>query len=140
SNNYEINIKNNIQEDINIKPAHLECTCPDFKFRGMACKHIFAVCRKFYPAPIPEVSFFQEVEEPNPENVIDVSLDDWVNAIKKVWDRHDQEDRNQITAADLEAIVSAAIKRKSKIALYDNCPIPNSELTGTNYSIERQWK
>ncbi|CAG8826817.1 23993_t:CDS:2, partial [Gigaspora margarita] len=134
--NYEVNIKEDIQENIIIKPAHFECTCPDFKFRGMACKHIFSVCQKFYPIPSPEVIPFQEINEPEyePEKTVDVAFEDWVSAIRKVWDKHDQEDRNQITTDDLEEIVSAGIKRKSKIAMYDKCPIPGFELRGTNYS------
>ncbi|CAG8804310.1 20834_t:CDS:2, partial [Gigaspora margarita] len=67
------------------------------------------------------ISSFQEVDEskpePEPEKTIDVTFEDW----------HDQEDRNQITTANLEEIVSAGIKRKSKIALYDKCPIPGFE-------------
>ncbi|CAG8854091.1 15041_t:CDS:2, partial [Gigaspora margarita] len=47
--------------DINIKPILLECTCPDFKFRGMASEKI-----------------------PN------ITLEDWISAIKKVWDQYNQ--------------------------------------------------
>ncbi|CAG8795585.1 28881_t:CDS:2 [Gigaspora margarita] len=61
-----------------------------------------------------EALFFQEIEEPEPEKTIDISFEDWVSTIH----------RNQMTATNLEAIVSAGIKRKSKIAIYDKCPIP----------------
>ncbi|CAG8801561.1 27531_t:CDS:1 [Gigaspora margarita] len=121
-----------------MKPAHFECTCSDYKLRGMACKHIFSVYQKYYPMPASEALFLQEIEEPEPEETIDISFEDWVSTICKVWDNNDQKDRNQITAANLEAIVSAGIKRKSKIAIYDKCPIPTFELQGTNYSIKRQ--
>ncbi|CAG8561062.1 4862_t:CDS:1, partial [Gigaspora margarita] len=55
--------------------------------------------------PVSETLFLQEIEEPEPEETIDVFFEDWVSAIHKVWDKNDQKDRNQMTAADLEAIV-----------------------------------
>ncbi|CAG8790810.1 448_t:CDS:2, partial [Racocetra persica] len=61
-----------------------------------------------------ETSSFQQVEEPELTNIADdISFEDWA-------------DRNQMTATDLEAIVNARIKRKTKIALFENCPIPGS--------------
>ncbi|CAG8788217.1 43006_t:CDS:2, partial [Gigaspora margarita] len=76
--------------------------------------------------PVPEVSYIQEAEEPKQVN--DVSFKEWVNAIRKVWDCYSQEERNLINATDLELDISIEIKRKSKIPLYNNCSISNSEL------------
>ncbi|CAG8578493.1 41557_t:CDS:2 [Gigaspora margarita] len=78
-----------------------------------------------------EVSFSQEVEESEPNNLPSVSFEEWITAIRKVWDQHSQEDRNLMTAANLEAIVNAGIKRKSNIALYGDYAIPNPDLEGT---------
>ncbi|CAG8604179.1 34634_t:CDS:1 [Gigaspora margarita] len=114
-------------ETTNIKPADFECNWPDFKFCGIGCKHIYCVCQKFYPVQIPEVSYTQEIQEIEElEQIVNVSFDDWVTAIRRVWDNHDQENRNLITAANMEVIVSTGIKRKSKIPLYDNFSIPGS--------------
>ncbi|CAG8541193.1 246_t:CDS:2 [Gigaspora margarita] len=87
---YEVRIKNQVQQNDNIKLAHFECTCTDFKFCVMACKHVFAVYQKFYQRPI-IYSASNQVEE-EPEKVCDVTFDCWVEALKKVWNRHTQED------------------------------------------------
>ncbi|CAG8685775.1 8661_t:CDS:1, partial [Ambispora gerdemannii] len=131
TNSHEVNIKEYIQKSDNIKPIHFQCTCSDFKFRGIACKHIFTVCRKFYPVSISYVAFAQEVNEP--EEIPDIIFEDWIGAIRKVWNRYDQIDRNQMTGTSLEAIVDAGMKRKSIIPLYDECVIPDSEMNGTYY-------
>lgn len=99
---YEVSINDYVQQQSNnIKPAHFECTCVDFKYRGMACKHIFAVYQRYYAASIPHNAFDKIVKEPHdasdeivkePEEVHDVTFNDWVEAVKKVWDRHPQED------------------------------------------------
>ncbi|CAG8787967.1 44729_t:CDS:2, partial [Gigaspora margarita] len=101
-------------DKVNYESSQIDIINENYKLCGMACKHIFSVCQKFYPMPASEVSFFQ-VKEPEPEETVSVSFEDWV-------------DRNQMTAADLEAIVNAGMKRKTKIAMYDNCPIPGFEL------------
>ncbi|CAG8810225.1 19706_t:CDS:1, partial [Racocetra persica] len=72
--------------------------------------------------------------EKEPEKVCDVTFDNWVEALKKVWDRHTQEDRNQITKTDIEAIVEAGMKRKANISLYDDFQLPNRDVKGTNYN------
>ncbi|CAG8847191.1 12954_t:CDS:1, partial [Racocetra persica] len=58
------------------------------------------------------------------ETVHDVAFSNWVEAIQKVWDRHNQENRNRMTDADLEEIVEAGMKRKSSASLYDDFTIP----------------
>ncbi|CAG8826010.1 38271_t:CDS:2, partial [Gigaspora margarita] len=133
---YEVSIKDNVQQNHNIKPAHFECTCFDFKFRGLACKHIFTVYQKFYLTQTTSNISDQTIEEP--EVARDVTFDSWVEAIQKVWNRHNQEVRNRMTDADLEAIVEAGMKRKSNVDLYEDFTIPESNLKGTHYNVKKQ--
>ncbi|CAG8609680.1 28542_t:CDS:2, partial [Gigaspora margarita] len=76
SNNYNSNNYDPNDYDLN------------YKLRGMAYKHIFSVCQKYYLMPAPEVLFLQEVEEPESKNTNDIFFEDWVSAIHKVWDKH----------------------------------------------------
>ncbi|CAG8840246.1 30746_t:CDS:1, partial [Gigaspora margarita] len=78
----------------------------------------------------------QTVKEP--EKVPDVTFNSWIEAIQKVWNRHSQEDRNRMNDADLESIVEAEMKRKSNVSLYDDFNIPDSDLKGTRYNVEKQ--
>ncbi|CAG8811430.1 2262_t:CDS:2, partial [Gigaspora margarita] len=135
-NNYEVYIKDHIQKSNMIKPAHLECTCPDFKFRGIACKHIFAVCQKFYSAPISHAIFAQKEKEP--KRIPDTKFEDWIGAVQRVWDRYKQADRNRITGADLETIVDAEVRKKLNISLYDEYKIPEYEEDKTYGYITKQ--
>ncbi|CAG8851308.1 33993_t:CDS:1, partial [Racocetra persica] len=57
------------------------------------------------------------------KKVCDITFNDWVETIKKVWDRHNQEDQNRISNVDLESIIEARIKRKPDISLYDDFAI-----------------
>ncbi|CAG8777046.1 9000_t:CDS:1 [Gigaspora margarita] len=102
----------------------------------MACKHIFAIYHKFYTSPIQYTTFISN--EKKPEENYNITFNDWIKAIQKVWNRYDSKDRNKMTSADLKAIVDAGMKRKSTIDLYDECEIPTSEMKGTYYHITKQ--
>ncbi|CAG8853199.1 13575_t:CDS:2, partial [Gigaspora margarita] len=67
-----------------------------FKFHEMVCKHIFAIYQKYYLAPTSQSTSDKVEKEPEK-----------IKAIKKVWDWHSQEDRNQLANSDLELIVKA---------------------------------
>ncbi|CAG8492289.1 12807_t:CDS:1, partial [Racocetra persica] len=81
--------------------------------------------------PIQHTTFTSSEKEP--EENPDVTFDDWVEAIQKVWNRYDPKDRNKMTSSHLESIVDAGMKRKSTIDLYDECEIPTSKTKGTYY-------
>ncbi|CAG8844836.1 29289_t:CDS:1, partial [Gigaspora margarita] len=135
-NHYEVSIKDQVQQNDNIKLAHFECTCVDFRFHGIACKHIFAIYQKFYIRPIIYSASNQAKKES--KEICDVTFDNWVEALKKVWDWHTQENQNNITDADVEVIMEMEMKRKANISLYNDFQIPNSDTKGTNYNIKKQ--
>ncbi|RIB17672.1 hypothetical protein C2G38_2186733 [Gigaspora rosea] len=108
-NSYEVYIKEHIPQSNSIKPAYLECTCPDFKFRGMVCKHVFTVCQKFYPTPVLQTTFAQREKEP--KKISKTKFEDWVDT---------------------------KVRKKSNISLYDECKIPESDKRRTYDYIRKQ--
>ncbi|CAG8700747.1 4670_t:CDS:2 [Gigaspora margarita] len=87
---YEVSIKDQVQQNNNIKLAYFEYTCMDFRFHKIAYKHIFAIYQKFYIRPIIRSASNQAEKES--KEICDVTFDNWVEALKKVWDQHTQED------------------------------------------------
>ncbi|CAG8587840.1 33104_t:CDS:2 [Gigaspora margarita] len=58
----------------------------------MACKHIFAVYQKYYAALVLHDASDKMVKEPHNASDKIVKEPEEVEAVKKVWDRHPQED------------------------------------------------
>ncbi|CAG8703144.1 21929_t:CDS:2 [Gigaspora margarita] len=104
---------NNLEPELQDPESELQ----EFEYTSV-CKHVFAIYQKFYQRPI-TYSTSNQVEKKSVK-ACDITFNCWVEALKKVWDRHTQEDQNQITDADIEAIVEAGMKRKANISLYDN--------------------